>query len=247
LFLICRTLYREAQFVFFSRNRFIVHDFRARLPWFLPHEQYDQPVAPDTINTSTENRYPFERLTASEFLRDIVPTHCLGYLRFLELVFPPYLPNAWPRQEDPAGLDWAATVNWLREQIEVPALTLRVVMADFYTGPIKGRVAMTQALMNDICKGYRCIIGPLRPLVRATGGLAGFHMQLAHPSRWTHEVRRRAEQDEAFLGLIQGELDNMVERWVWGPKRLLPRGGPDNGAPSESTWQRWRGADINGG
>lgn len=94
LFLICRTLYRDAQFIFFSRNRFIVHDFHAREPWFLPYEQYDDdPATPNVAVTNTEVCYPFGRLAASEFLRDIVPSYYLAYLRFIELVFPPYVPH----------------------------------------------------------------------------------------------------------------------------------------------------------
>ncbi|KAK3898480.1 hypothetical protein C8A05DRAFT_37929, partial [Staphylotrichum tortipilum] len=94
---------KDAQFVFFSRNRFIVHDFHAWHPWNLPAVQRE-PSTPDTASTSTSSRkyYPFDRLAASEFLRDIVPVHCLAYLRFLELVFPPYVPHGWPDRQHPA-------------------------------------------------------------------------------------------------------------------------------------------------
>lgn len=98
LFLICRALYRDAQFVFFSCNRFIVHDFHARQPWDLPAVQLE-PGTPDTASTSSRKYYPFERLAVAEFLRDIVPTQCLANLRFLELVFPPYVPHGWPHSE----------------------------------------------------------------------------------------------------------------------------------------------------
>jgi hypothetical protein len=114
LFLICRTLYRDAQFVFFSRNRFIVHDFHAGQPWDLPAEQLEPPDSTEPGSTetgSTSTTYPFERLAISEFLREVVPVHCLTYLRFLELVFPPYVPHGWPQAEHPAILDWVATVD----------------------------------------------------------------------------------------------------------------------------------------
>lgn len=63
LFLVCRALCRDAQFVFFSGNRFIVHDFHAMRPWDLPDAQYELPDAgPPT------RPYPYERLFASEFL-----------------------------------------------------------------------------------------------------------------------------------------------------------------------------------
>lgn len=248
LFLICRALYRDAQFVFFSRNRFIVHDLHAREPWFLPYEPYDDDavtqdiaVNPDAANTSTESCYQFPRLAASEFFREIVPTHCLAYLRFLELVFPPYEPHGWPRKERPAGMDWGATVAWLRGQINAPALTLRVVMADFCTGEPIGRMTMTKALAQEISRGYKCITDPLKPLVREAGGLAGFYIQVAHPARWTEDFRRRANHDDRFLDLMLLNYTEAVARDVWGPYRRVMR---DNTAPSESTWQRWRGVDL---
>jgi hypothetical protein len=94
LFLVCRLLYRDAQFVFFSGNRFIVHDSLALMPWDLPDVQYE----PLDSAAGTTRYYPYERLLASEFLRDIIPAHCLADLRFLELVFPPYVPHGWPNR-----------------------------------------------------------------------------------------------------------------------------------------------------
>ncbi|KAG7294642.1 hypothetical protein NEMBOFW57_004719 [Staphylotrichum longicolle] len=171
----------HAQFVFFSRNRFIIHDFHASQPWDLPAEQLE-PDSPETASTSAS--YPFERLAISEFLREVVPIHCLAYLRFLELVFPPYVPHSWPDREHPAILDWVATVDWVRGQVNAPALTLRLVMADFGAAPITGRKVMTEALAHDIVRGY--------------AGLAGFYLQLAHPMRWTLDALQRAQRDEGF-------------------------------------------------
>ncbi|KAK4121290.1 hypothetical protein N657DRAFT_648116 [Parathielavia appendiculata] len=170
LFLIYRTSYRDAQFAFFSRNRFIIHDFHVTEPWDLPAEQLE-PGRPKTASTRTS--YPFERLAVSKFLRDIVPVHCLAYLRFLELLFPPYVPHDWPHREHPAILDWAATVDWARGQVNAPALTIRLVMADFGAGaPIIGRRAMTKVLADDTLRGYAYIMQPLKPLVRGMAAAA---------------------------------------------------------------------------
>ncbi|KAK3299853.1 uncharacterized protein B0H64DRAFT_379291 [Chaetomium fimeti] len=231
LFLICRTLYQDAEFVFFSRNRFIVHDFHAREPC-----------------TSTESYYPFDRLAASEFLRDIIPTHCLAHLRFLELVFPPYVPHGWPGKDHPAILDWVATVGWARSRINAPALTLRVVMADFHTGPATGRTVMTEALVDGIGIGQSCIFNPLKPLIREEGGLANFYMQVAHPARWTEDFlylvhRAEVTGDHEFLERLHRDFNEAIERRVRGPAGLR-RGNRDNAEPSESTWQRWRGVDL---
>ncbi|KAK4234435.1 hypothetical protein C8A03DRAFT_37796 [Achaetomium macrosporum] len=214
LFLACRALYRDAQFVFFSGNRFIVHDFH----------------------------YPFERLAIFEFLRDVVPTHCLANFRFLELVFPPYVPHGWPDSQHPAVQDWVATVGWLRGHINAPALTLRVVMADFWADPIIGRTAMTKAPAADIIRGYRCITNPLRPLVRGHddgGGLAGFYIHPAHPARWTLDVVRRAEHDPGFLARMHRNLNVQAERDIRGPgANHLDDAKSNRAEPSKSSWQR---------
>lgn len=231
LFLICRALYQDAQFVFFSGNRFIVHDFNATQPWGLPASQHE-PGTPD---------YPFERLAVSVFLRDIVPTHCLAYLRFLELVFPPYVPHGWPHSKHPAILDWAVTVDWMRGQINAPALTLRVVMADFWAGPFIARRDITKELAGDIIRGYQRIHDPLIPLVRdKENGLAGFFMQVAHPARWNLDVLRRSQDDEGFLDLMHRNLNMRSERHVRGPVY------PSKAEPSQSSWQRWYNTDPNG-
>jgi hypothetical protein len=250
LFLISRALYRDAQFVFFSYNRFIVHDFHAWHPWNLLAVQRE-PSTPDTASTSTSSRkyYPFDRLAASEFLRDIVPVHCLAYLRFLELVFPPYVPHGWPDRQHPAVLDWVDTVDWVRGRINAPALTLAVVMADFWAGPIIGRIAMTEDLAGNIIRGYRRITDPLTPLVRGDDGngqaLAGFSIQVAHPARWTLDVLRRAALDDGFLARMQRNLNVRADRHVRG---LGGESGddPDRAQPGKSSWQRWYGASVHG-
>ncbi|KAK4039670.1 hypothetical protein C8A01DRAFT_36374 [Parachaetomium inaequale] len=230
-------------FVFFSRNRFIIHDFHAEQPWDLPAEQL-KPDSPETASTSTS--YPFERLAISEFLREVVPIHCLTYLRFLELVFPPYVPHGWPHREHPAILDWVATVDWVRGQVNAPALTLRLVMADFGAGPITGRKVMTQALAGDISRGYACIMHPLRPLVKGDGGgLAGFYLQLAHPARWTLDVVRRAQLDDGFLARLHRNIIVWAERCLRGPgSSTLDH--LNRAEPSKSSWQRWYQVDSHG-
>jgi hypothetical protein len=205
-----------------------------------------EPSTPDTAGASTRKYYPFDRLAASEFLRDIVPTHCLANLRFLELVFPPYVPHGWPDSEHPAVLDWVATVDWIRGQINAPALTLAVVMADFWAGPIIGRTAMTKALADDIIRGYSRITDPLRPLVRRDdGGLAGFYIQVAHPARWTQEVLRHAALDDGFLARMHRNLNVRAERHVRGPG-CSSLDDPNRAEPSKSSWQRWYGMDPHG-
>jgi hypothetical protein len=140
LFLICRTLCRDAQLTFFTGNRFIVHDYKDHPCWAVPSldekeqeepESSQGPGQPDGPEGPTScNGYPNDCFAASQFLRQVVPVHCLAYLRFLELVFPPYLAQTWPRGGDGVMQDWHATVDWLQDKINAPGLTLRLVVAE---------------------------------------------------------------------------------------------------------------------
>jgi hypothetical protein len=197
LFLICRTLYYDAQLVFFSGNRFIVHDYFSGIPPMVPEPQL-QPAAWCGPN---HGYYPYERLGASIFLREIVPPHCLAHLRFLELVFPPYPHQTWPQATHPAIQDWRATVDWLRDKINAPGLTVRLVAADPTDGWVPpgdedptDRSAMTVPQGNVILAAYREIIRPLRHLASGNDGLARFHTQLACPWRWTEASMEQLAQ-----------------------------------------------------
>ncbi|KAL2256357.1 hypothetical protein VTK26DRAFT_1788 [Humicola hyalothermophila] len=102
-------------FVVFSGNRFIIHETdppRARL--------LQPPVT--TISARL-----LERLVASRFLRDVIPTHCIAHLRSLELTFPFYISTYRLREDSPVMRDWRETVGWLRDKVNGPTLTLRLV------------------------------------------------------------------------------------------------------------------------
>jgi hypothetical protein len=161
------------------------------------------------------------------------------------LVFPPYMAHGWPESQHPAIRDWAATIDWLRSHINPPALTLRIVMADFWgSHPVGRHPVMTKAEVDGIIRGYIRIFGPLRPLVRGDGvpSLAGFYIQLADPMRWTIDVFRRAEHDPSFLDRAHRALHLRAERFIRGPGANLD---DSNGAePSKSTWQRWYDEDT---
>ncbi|KAK3903377.1 hypothetical protein C8A05DRAFT_14646 [Staphylotrichum tortipilum] len=233
LFLVSRALCREAQFVFFSENRFVVHDFCAMPPWKLPREQFT-PVS--TTNPSpTGNRYPFDRLAASQFLRDVVPAHCLAHLRFVELVFPPYVPDGRPGDEHAALKDWRATISWARHKVTAPALTVRVVMADFFCKP-HGRVVMDNEQGRNILGGYHLIAHPLKDLGSEDAPLAGCYVQPAYPWKHTAQIKQRIrELGRSWLAEMEKLLKKDMEREIQAPR---PRsgGGPE---PEKSVWQGW--------
>jgi len=227
LFLICRTLREDAEFVFFANNRFIVCDGDPSYPWLFLRDEILDPEA-----------YPFERFAASKFLREIVPAHCLTHLRFLELVFPPYDSEIWPQLDHSAQLDWRETIRWLRDKIKAPALTIRFVMADFDTHPPHDRETLTQEEGRAIVYGWARIMDAFSPLARADG-LGGFYVQVSFPLRWTHTAKAHiAWRGNQWLPSTDKRLKEQCERGVRGIQKgaaLPPCTKPE---PSKSTWQR---------
>jgi hypothetical protein len=206
LFLVCRTLSQEAQYVFFSSNRFIIHDYKAYPAWAVPlspgqqslpvsGEQRDGPVSP--------GYYPGERFVVSEFLREVVPASALAHIRFLELAFPPYPPQTWPGTEHPAMRDWWAVVEWLQDKINLRGLTLRLVVMDTSNGaPQPPRITTEEG--GALMKAYMDLLRPLPRLAEL--GLAGFYAHFPYPWEGAPEPNVREERNP---------------RWVWGAKKAL--------------------------
>jgi hypothetical protein len=203
-FLICRTLYHDAQLVFFSCNRFIIHDYKPSPPWVVPLLERREDYAPDQI---PDYPYPHPRLAASEFLRDIVPAHSLPHLRFLELVFPPYRASTWPGTHHPAMQDWASTVSWLRGKLRLPGLTIRLVVAETDNAPESYYYTITAEEGAAVIRAYMDLARPLRGL--ADAGLARFHANLPYPHRewaWREKEKLKRRIEEDVMGERYGRL-----------------------------------------
>jgi len=185
LFLVCRAICQDAEFVFFSENRFIVYDLTTK-PWRLSGPGFKAAFAKHCENLSSE--YPFPRLAASHFLRDAVPARCIGHLRFLEIVMPPYSAAAWPQYGHPAMQDWRETVSWFRDRMNGPALTLRVLAADDWDVEAAGtpRDWITVAEADMIDKGYMTLLHPLAHLAKGPTALARFYGGVRYPWQSTN-------------------------------------------------------------
>ncbi|KAK4039010.1 hypothetical protein C8A01DRAFT_47464 [Parachaetomium inaequale] len=209
LFLVCRTLYQDANLVFYGGNRFIVVDG----PFTCPLIPWEPP------------NYPHNTFAVSDFLRDVVPRHCLGHMRYLELVFAPfgYAPESAPQDDYAALLDWRETVDWVKDKINLPGLTLRLMMAgDSYYRPNGGK-ELTREQGNAILAGYLRILGPLQRLDAASNnGLARFHAEMVWPWRWTDWA---VERDR--------ELKDRAERFILGERYR-------DVAAREPPWSVWQ-------
>ena len=239
LFLICHTLAQDAKFVFFSANRFVISDTLAsinpyqasifpEMGWLESRYGWDlaaQSQAPPPPAPRRPSAYPAQRLAASQFLRDVVPANGLGYLRFLELVFPPYNYQCWPQDGHPALQDWAHTLNWAKNKISIPGLTLRLTMAGAARLPPEApdqRWELTQAQGDEVLAGYNRILRPLACL--GEGGLAHFHAALAWPWKWAAWDDHRVDdvgRSEALWDCIRSYEDVLnedAERFILGDR-----------------------------
>ncbi|KAH6626533.1 hypothetical protein B0J18DRAFT_449287 [Chaetomium sp. MPI-SDFR-AT-0129] len=212
LFLVCRTLCQDAQLVFFSGNRFVIHDlstscdaeYSLRYHWTALMQE--GPELPRDIT------YPHGRLAASIFFRDIIPPHCISYLRSLEMSFPARLERGWPTPDCSAMQDWRETVDWLANRINGPGLTLGFVEAELidYHGP--GEVdIITEEEADMLHNSILAILTPFKQLVQGPNALGRFYAQVTYPWEWT------ASSDDRWTKLLDQRGD------PWGVRRELTR------------------------
>lgn len=212
LFLLSRALYQDAQFVFFSGNRFIVHDYNISPAWVLPllemHEVRSRDLPVPT--------YPYsnERFAACHFLREVIPTHSLPHLQFLELVFPLYLPHSWPEAHHPVMQDWWETVHWLEGNINLSRLTIRLMVAEARDAPYSYYHTRTSEEGETVMTAFSDLMRPFKRL--ADNGLARFYAHFPYPWEWTEESRTRRLHGMRWLVEEMEALKKRAELHVMG-------------------------------
>ena len=200
LFLVSRLLLEDAQEVFFTRNRFII----------------TPSAGCNHLAAHTPNR-----LEASVFLTDVVPCPALRFLRFLELIFPPF-EHDYLRPHEPAYKDWLQTLDQVKQHLSLPALTLRVYMADYLlpegggggerTLPSSFHAHMTKEQGMTIMTSYMRTLTPLAKLK----GLKGFFAHLAWPFWNSRTGRRRWREDKEPVRRQMRYGEARIERVVMG-------------------------------
>lgn len=121
----------------------------------------------------------------------------LREIREFEFVFPPYRHTGWPGEGHRALTDWAETLLWARDKMNLGGLALRLIMADVLDmGPMPpGRGEITSEQVEDILSAYRRITSPLAVLSQSEakdvdgGGwdcmnLRSFYAEVAWPWEW---------------------------------------------------------------
>jgi hypothetical protein len=196
----------------------------------------DEDEYPETL----KHDYPCGRFAASHFLREVIPTHCIAYLRFLELVFPapPYRPPTWPQTDHPVMQDWRETVGWLRDKINGPGLTVRLIVPKdtSYGGPEP--VPITVAEGDRIHDAYLWLSQSFKLLTEGPNALARFYTHPPYPWKFTAEVINYEPYNERrdWLKAKKRAIKTSIERHVMGDRYddLYANGRQE---PAKSLWQ----------
>ena len=193
LFLACHALREDAQAIFFMKNRFV--------------------ITPSKGSNSVADGTP-TRLEVSIFLTKIVPPDVLGFLTFLEVVFPPF-DEDYLRPNEPAYQDWLQTIDYVKDKLYLPTLTLRVYMADHVPSgpgvtPFRNNITKQQGMV--VLAMYVRTLGPLSKLNR----MKRFFVHLAWPFAWTRSARRARTENREFMKQQAATMEQRVERLVMG-------------------------------
>lgn len=186
LFLVCRTLCRDAQLVFFSGNSFVIHDFSASCDAEYSLRYHWTALVQEGLDLPGDISYPHDRLGASIFFRDVIPSHCISYLRSLEMSFPARVERGWPTPDCPAMQDWCETVDWLKNKINGPGLTLGFVEAELIDYHGGGEVDIISEEEADMLhNSILAILTPFKQLVNGPNALGRFYVEVSYPWEWT--------------------------------------------------------------
>ena len=192
LFLVCHTILDAARMVFFSKNRFIITSSNG----------------PNAIVETTP-----ERLEASVFLTDVVPSTSLCWLRSVELVFPPF-EDDYLRATEPAYSDWLGTLDYVKHELNTPMINLHMHMAKpevDSNGKIVGRRTYRPNFRMQHSEKVMNMYFRLLNTFRRLHELKGFTMYLPLPWGWDQAGYRRAKRREELWQVYESERVRVQE------------------------------------
>lgn len=154
------------------------------------------------VHDSNQQNETVESLAASVFLRKVVPVACLRYLRIVELVFGPYYYNEDPSRDRAALQDWADTVDWAKDKLNAPSLTVRVIITYMEEREQSSRRVWTEEHLQ--LADQRRIVSPL-----ARVGLDNFYAQFAF-CKWGGEKSGCSDRVENWEKNLKEKLEKLV-------------------------------------
>nr|POE94483.1 hypothetical protein CFP56_16723 [Quercus suber] len=204
LFLVSRLMTENARRVFYTSNKFVI----------VRHGE-----ASRTVNKSDP------QLPVSVWLNRVISEEALQYLRFLQIVLPPYgedQPCKYCPSQSTEWLEWVSTLQRIAPKLDLPKLTIYVYFVAYRPGEPSFRAPqyrkqMTHDQSYAIQKCYVDIISPLKRL--GLSGLRAFFTHLPNPARfsdcWNGGVPNAARfsdkyRDKFDLPELEQELETIV-------------------------------------
>lgn len=181
--------------------------------------------------------YPRKPFRSSDFLRQVIPSHCLQYIRSLEIVFAPFTHLTRPDDDHPALKDWPETIEWAKNRLNLPALTLCLVVAGNHGFEPAESKNMSRAQGEQILETYKHIYSPFQRLGGSSSdGLARFHAAFAWSWKWTGLAWLRFKEEAwEWLEDAEPELKVEAESFVMGDR--YEHGCLRAGQPTRSVWK----------
>ncbi|KAH6853154.1 hypothetical protein B0I37DRAFT_332985 [Chaetomium sp. MPI-CAGE-AT-0009] len=189
LFLVSHILRHDANLVFFSENRFVVIDSPS-LPVFGPPR---------------ESGYDQTRFAVSQFLKDVVPAGCLSHLRLVEMVFPPYIAGHWPQKGDAVLKDWSDTIDQVKDELNLPALTIRMLAVYHDDEDDDANPPLTGSEAKETLDAYFHVLfsanhGPPTGTCRRPAPCSSVGLHAARGPRWPNAERRSPRPRSSLNG-----------------------------------------------
>lgn len=157
-----------------------------------------------------------QKASVSIWLREIIPKDALQFLRYLEIVFPPFgeeEPCTYCPPHSTEWHDWIDTLEYVKDRLDLPKLTLRAYFAEWLPTNGQHRIPPYRERMNEGQSQavQRCYLEIIRPLARL-GGLRRFFAYLPDPrGPWAKEDD--PYHDEGWplsLEALEGKAERMV-------------------------------------
>ncbi|TVY16627.1 hypothetical protein LARI1_G005821 [Lachnellula arida] len=217
LFLVCRELQQNAEAVFYAKNRFV--------------------IVPPLFECYEPVRSTPDRLDVSKFLRDFVSPEAVGFLKYLDVVFPPFYDD-YLGYDEPAYQDWLQTIDHIGNLANLPMLTLRVSMADIDLEPQyldEYRTRMSIEKRNTILKVYHRVLKPLLKLRGKGLDRLTFFVDLILPVAHTPRFQTQIQENPNYCCAMRTTLRLWGERMVMGSEYDSEK--LRTGKPEDAQWQ----------
>jgi hypothetical protein len=182
--MICQSLRDDAKAVFFKRNRFVITPGK---------------------RTGSSGENTLSRLHISTFLKDTVPSDALRFLRFIDIALPS-LDEDYSCPQESMYDDWLGTIDFVKTNLHLRNLTLRIYMADEGLIGNRNNAKATERAIR-LFRAYRRVLAPLSNLE----GLSKCFVHLERILPWASgEGRGRRNVRSESVERVEKSLERLI-------------------------------------